>query len=101
MDRYSTKKIENILRRILREEEEESELTSIFKEKGYSNIPEACKPSTDTSTGEVSSNIKLCFEEFQKANQQVMDIANALKGLMDEKGIQAESRRRSLNRRRF
>ena len=40
MDRYSTKKIENILRRILREEEEESERTSIFKEKGYSNIPD-------------------------------------------------------------
>ena len=36
MDRYSAKKIGNILRRILREEEEESELTSIFKEKGYS-----------------------------------------------------------------
>lgn len=84
--------LSRIVRRIF--EEEESELTSIFKEKGYSNIPEACKSSTDTSTGEISSNIKSCFDEFQKANQQVMDIANALKSLMDDKGIQAESRRR-------
>ena len=94
MNRLNERKLERLLRRIVKEEEEASdELTSIFTEKGYSNIPNACKPETDVSTGEVSSNIKMCFEEFQKANQQVMDIANALRELMDEKGIQSESRR--------
>jgi hypothetical protein len=88
------RQLENLIRRIVREQEEgENELTNIFSEKGYSNIPEACKSKTDPSTGEVTSNVKLCFEEFQKANQQVMDIANALRELMDEKGIQMESRR--------
>ena len=88
------KQLENLIRRIIKEEGEgENELTTIFTEKGYSNIPEACKSKTDASTGEVTSNVKLCFEEFQKANQQVMDIANALRELMDEKGIQSESRR--------
>ena len=92
------RQLENLIRRIVKEQEEENELTSIFKEKGYSSIPEACKSTTDPSTGEITSNVKECFEEFQKANQQVMDIANALRSLMDEKGIQMESRR---YRRRF
>lgn len=93
------RQLENLIRRIIREQEEgENELTSIFAEKGYSNVPEACKSKTDPSTGEVTSNVKLCFEEFQKANQQVMDIANALRELMNEKGIQMESKR---PRRRF
>lgn len=87
------RQLEDLIRRIIREQEGENELTSIFAEKGYSNVPDACKSKTDPSTGEVTSNVKLCFEEFQKANQQVMDIANALRELMDEKGIQVESKR--------
>ena len=93
------RQLEDLIRRIIREQEGENELTSIFAEKGYSNVPDACKSKTDPSTGEVTSNVKLCFEEFQKANQQVMDIANALRELMDEKGIQVESKR--LRRRLF
>ena len=90
------RQLENLIRRIVREQEEgENELTTIFAEKGYtdSNVIDACKSKTDPSTGEVTSNIKLCWDEFNKANQKVMDIANALEKLMDEKGIQMESRR--------
>lgn len=92
MKKYNETRILNSIRRILIEQETEDEVTAIFKEKGYGNIPEACKPKTDTTTGQISSNIKECFVEFEKANQQVMDIANALKELMKQKGIQ-ESRR--------
>lgn len=95
---YKQRQVEKLIKRIIKEEDQENELTAIFKDEGYSNVPEACKSKTDPSTGEVTSNVKLCFEEFQKANQQVMDIANALRELMNEKGIQMESKR---PRRRF
>ena len=94
---YKQRQVENLIRRIVKEQEQENELTAIFKDEGYSNVPDACKSKTG-SDGVVTTDVKGCFEEFQKANQQVMDIAAALKTLMDEKGIQAESRR---FRRRF
>ena len=86
------KQLENLIRRIVKEQEQDNELTAIFKDEGYSNVPDACKSKTG-SDGVVTTDVKGCFEEFQKANQQVMDIANALRELMDEKGIQSESRR--------
>jgi hypothetical protein len=86
------KQLENLIRKIVKEQEQDNELTAIFKDEGYSNVPDACKSKTG-SDGVVTTDVKGCFEEFQKANQQVMDIANALRELMDEKGIQSESRR--------
>jgi hypothetical protein len=92
--RLSERDLKNVVRRIVREQEADTQLLNIFKEEGYSNIPDVCKPKTDTSSGVESSDIKGCFEEFAKANEQVMNIANALKSLMDENKITYESLRR-------
>ncbi|NBO36554.1 hypothetical protein EBU91_03320 [bacterium] len=89
--------IQNI---ILEEEESNSELEQIFQEKGYS-LPEACKTKVDSSSGQETSNIKACFDEFSKQNQKVMDIASALQTMMTEKGIQKESKYRRNYRNRY
>lgn len=89
----------NLIQNIIREEEEmTSDVEQIFQEKGVS-LPEACKTKVDQSTGQETSNLKACFDEFTKQNEKVMGIATALQSMMASKGIQAESRRGLSNRR--
>ena len=89
----------NLIQNIIREEEEmTSDGEQIFQEKGVT-LPEACKTKVDQSTGQETSNLKACFDEFTKQNEKVMGIATALQSMMTSKGIQTESRRRVHNRR--
>ena len=89
----------NLIQNIIREEEEiNSDVEQIFQEKGVT-LPEACKTKVDQSTGQETSNLKACFDEFTKQNEKVMGIATALQSMMTSKGIQTESRRRVYNRR--
>jgi hypothetical protein len=89
----------NLIHNIISEEEETtSDVEQIFQEKGIT-LPEACKTKVDQTTGQETSNIKACFDEFSKQNQKVMEIATALQSMMTEKGIQSESRYRNKSRR--
>ena len=89
----------DLIQNIIREEEEmTSDVEQIFQEKGVT-LPEACKTKIDQSTGQETSNLKACFDEFTKQNEKVMGIASALQSMMTSKGIQTESRRGLSNRR--
>jgi len=89
----------NLIQNIIKEEEEmTSDVEQIFQEKGVT-LPEACKTKVDQSTGQETSNLKACFDEFTKQNEKIMGIATALQSMMASKGIQTESRRRVYNRR--
>ncbi len=80
--------ITRIVRKSLMEQEEVKGIESAFTGTDYANdLPEVCKPNVNKTESETFS---LCLEHFNK-------IAEALKNLMKEKGIQ-ESRR---YRRRF
>lgn len=82
--RLTNRDITRIVRRSLKEEEVKG-IESAFAGTDYADdLPEACKPSVDKPESETFSS---CLEHFNK-------IAEALKNLMKEKGIQESKRYR-------